>query len=458
MKKLTILILLTLQMGILKSEAGQLIEYNHQSTMSLDDIAIILWMAGINLDTEYGISVYDIKYETEGEGGYIDTLSGLVVFPDSPMEAFPMISYQHGTAVHDGDAPSLSGISVANPEVFYIALATAPSGFITLFPDYEGMGNPNKFHPYITAESYAHTLVNMLRAVKELSSILVSTNPFQFSDQVHLFGYSEGGYATLAAQRGIELDYADEFTLTSSIPMAGPYDLGGTMVDYLLSSPGFTQPYYIPYILTSHLWYYDGLDTDFGNYFEPFWADTLPALYDGTHYGSEINAIMPADPLDIMLPEVLNDFVNNENNFFRIYMAENTLLDWAPQTPTYLFHGMGDEIVPYENAQISYDTFMSNGAQNLSITLYPESYGGHSEVAPICISAGIDILFEKQIVSLKGDLNGDGFMSQEDGTLLLESILAQRNPSLFQEWAGDMDSDGENSVLDLLSIFDAIDE
>ncbi|MBT3299210.1 MAG: hypothetical protein HN386_00885, partial [Candidatus Marinimicrobia bacterium] len=264
--------------------------------------------------------------------------------------------------------------------------------------------------------------------------------------------------ATLAAQRGIELDYADEFTLTSSIPMAGPYDLGGTMVDYLLSSPGFTQPYYIPYILTSHLWYYDGLDTDFGNYFEPFWADTLPALYDGTHYGSEINAIMPADPLDIMLPEVLNDFVNNENNFFRIYMAENTLLDWAPQTPTYLFHGMGDEIVPYENAQISYDTFMSNGAQNLSITLYPESYGGHSEVAPICISAGIDILFEKQIVSLKGDLNGDGFMSQEDGTLLLESILAQRNPSLFQEWAGDMDSDGENSVLDLLSIFDAIDE
>ena len=49
MKKTLVLIILTLQMGILKSEAGQLIEYNHQSTMSLDDIEIILWLAGIDL-------------------------------------------------------------------------------------------------------------------------------------------------------------------------------------------------------------------------------------------------------------------------------------------------------------------------------------------------------------------------------------------------------------------------
>ena len=51
--------------------------------------------------------------------------------------------------------------------------------------------------------------------------------------------------------------------------MAGPYDLSGTMVDYFLSEPEYSQPYYVPYVLFG-LWYYEGLDVDFNQYFEPF--------------------------------------------------------------------------------------------------------------------------------------------------------------------------------------------
>ena len=40
--------------------------------------------------------------------------------------------------------------------------------------------------------------------------------------------------------------------------MAGPYDLSGTMVDYFLSVPEYSEPYYVPYVLTSQLWYYEG--------------------------------------------------------------------------------------------------------------------------------------------------------------------------------------------------------
>ena len=60
--------------------------------------------------------------------------------------------------------------------------------------------------------------------------------------------------------------------------MAGPYNLSETTVDYFLSIPSYEQPYYVPYVLTSHLWYYDGLDADFNQYFEPFWADTLAPI------------------------------------------------------------------------------------------------------------------------------------------------------------------------------------
>ena len=457
-KNIIIFLLLFFQFGSLRSEAGQLIEYNLQGSITQDDIIYILWFAGMDPEADYGGSIYDIKYETEGEGGYLDTLGGLVIFPHSMTEAFPILSYQHGTAVNDASAPSITGLSVDNQEVLLISLITSPMGFITLFPDYEGLGDPEKFHPYITAESYSHAVVNMVRAVKELSYELQLDDPFQFNDQLHLLGYSEGGYATMAVQRGIELNHADEFSITTSCPMAGPYDLGGTMVDYFLSFPSYPKPFYVPYVLTSHLWYYQGEDVDFNEYFLPFWADTLPSLFDGTHYGSEIDALMPENPLDILIPEVLEEFTNNEDHFFRVSLEENTLLDWTPQSPTYIFHGMGDDIVPYENAQVAYDTFVANGAPDVSLTLYPVELGGHSEMAPTCLFAGFDVILDHQAISPKGDLNSDGIITLEDVNVLMESILIENDVTEFQWWAGDLDTDDTHSIFDLLLTSDSIED
>ena len=442
--------------GSLKSEPGQLIDYTHQSTMTQDEIIFILWFAGFDPVADFGISVYDIKYETEGEGGYIDTLSGLVAFPHSPIEAFPILSYQHGTAVNDASAPSLAGLTMDNPEVLLISLVTAPSGYITLFPDYEGLGDPNKFHPFIIAESYTHSVVNMVRAVKQLSTELEGEDQFQFNDQLFLIGYSEGGYATMAFQRGIELNFSDEFTITTSCPMAGPYDLAGTMVEYFLSIPSYPKPFYVPFVLTSHLWYYQGEDVDFGDYFEPFWADTLPSLFDGTHFGDEIDALMPENPLDIILPDVLEEFTNNEDHFFRQTLQQNTLLDWIPMSPTYLYHGIGDDIVPFQNAQIAYDTFVSNGADSVTLTLYPEEMGGHGEVATTCLFAGFDVISDRQAISPKGDLNSDSYITVQDVDLILDSIVHETDLTDFQWWAGDCDYDDQHSVMDLLMVADLI--
>ena len=442
--------------GSLKSEPGQLIDYTHQSTMTQDEIIFILWFAGFDPVADFGISVYDIKYETEGEGGYIDTLSGLVAFPHSPIEAFPILSYQHGTAVNDASAPSLAGLTMDNPEVLLISLVTAPSGYITLFPDYEGLGDPNKFHPFIIAESYTHSVVNMVRAVKQLSTELEGEDQFQFNDQLFLIGYSEGGYATMAVQRGIELNFSDEFTITTSCPMAGPYDLAGTMVEYFLSIPSYPKPFYVPFVLTSHLWYYQGEDVDFGDYFEPFWADTLPSLFDGTHFGDEIDTLMPENPLDILLADVLEEFTNNEDHFFRQTLQQNTLLDWIPMSPTYLYHGIGDDIVPFQNAQIAYDTFVSNGADSVTLTLYPEEMGGHGEVATTCLFAGFDVISDRQAISPKGDLNSDSYITVQDVDLILDSIVHETDLTDFQWWAGDCDYDDQHSVMDLLMVADLI--
>ena len=442
--------------GSLKSEPGQLIDYTHQSTMTQDDVNFFLWFAGFDPVADYGISVYDIHYESHSEYGTVDTLAGLVIIPHSSTEAFPVLTYQHGTVILDSQAPSITGISADNLEIFLISLITAPSGFITVIPDYTGIGDPDKYHPYIIANSHTQALVNMIRGVKQLSIELEGNDGFQFNDQLFLAGYSDGGYATLASQKGIQIDYSDELSVTASFPMAGPYDLSGTMVDYFLSEPEYTQPYYVPYVLTSHLWYYQGLDVDFGQYFEPFWADTLPSLFDGTHSGSEINELMPENPLDILLDDVLEEFENDEDHFFRQSLEENTLLDWVPESPTYFYHGMGDDIVPYQNAQIAYDTFVANGAPDVWLTLYPEELGGHSDVALTCILAGYTVILEYQRISPKGDMNSDGIITLEDVNLLRESILIENDVTEFQWWAGDSDYDDQHSVMDLLMVADLI--
>ena len=458
MKKIRLIIFCFIFIPIISlSDPGDLVEYNFQNTLSISTINLFLNGLGSNISNVlYPILIYDIKYESIDQNGVIDTLSGLISFPQSNVEAFPILAYQHGTLILDSQAPSITGMSMDNLEILLVGLATTPSGFITVMPDYVGIGDPEKYHPYTIADPHTRALVDILRASKELSFILQDENTFQFNQQLFLIGYSDGGYATLASQKGIEQNYHDEFIITASLPMAGPYDLSGTMVDYFLSDPEYSQPYYVPYVLTSHLWYYEGLDVNFNQYFEPFWADTLPSLFDGSHSGVEINSLMPDNPLDILLPEVLSGFENDEDHFFRQTLDLNTLLDWIPESPIYFFHGLGDDIVPYENAQIAYDTFVGNGAQDISLTLFPASLGGHAEVASICLAAGFEIILQYQIINSKGDIDGDSDITLLDLGILSASLINENQLNQYQYWASDLDFTNTTSIFDILVLADLI--
>ena len=458
MKKIRLIIFCFIFFPIISlSDPGDLVEYNFQNTLSISTINLFLNGLGSNISNVlYPIFIYDIKYESIDQNGVIDTLSGLISFPQSNVEAFPILAYQHGTLILDSQAPSITGMSMDNLEILLVGLATTPSGFITVMPDYVGIGDPEKYHPYTIADPHTRALIDILRASKELSLILQDENTFQFNQQLFLIGYSDGGYATLASQKGIEQNYHDEFIITASLPMAGPYDLSGTMVDYFLSDPEYSQPYYVPYVLTSHLWYYEGLDVNFNQYFEPFWADTLPSLFDGSHSGVEINSLMPDNPLDILLPEVLSGFENDEDHFFRQTLDLNTLLDWIPESPIYFFHGLGDDIVPYQNAQIAYDTFVGNGAQDISLTLFPVSLGGHVEVASICLAAGFEIILQYQIINSKGDIDGDSDITLLDLGILSASLINENQLNQYQYWASDLDFTNTTSIFDILVLADLI--
>ena len=412
----------------LYSQPGSLISYDHKITASNADIQQLLDLAlGNNAPVSlYDMSMYSIEYEIIDSQGMSDTLSGLVSFPLAPTKSFPIASYQHGTTIEDSNVPSVTGLNLSNQEVSIISIAMASSGFIIILPDYSGLGSSEGYHPYIIADTYTPAITNMIRAVKELSTDLNINNSFMYNNQLYLFGYSEGGYATMAAQRDIEQSMSDEFNLTATFPMAGPYDLSGTMVDFYLSINFYPQPYYVANVLFNHLHYYDTLQ-NLDQYFLPFWADTLSSLFDGTHSGSFINSMMPDSPIEILLPDVIDDFSSNGENLFRQTLEENTLLDWTPVTPTYLIHAIADDIVPIANAQVAYNTFIDNGAESVRLIEMPVSIGGHEDAAPLCLLKALDTIVSYQIVNVKGDVNLDGYLNINDQDLLIDNLLEYTN-------------------------------
>jgi len=227
------------------------------------------------------------------------------------------------------------------------------------------------------------------------------------------------------------------------------------MADFYLSINYYPQPYYVANVLFNHLYYYDSLD-NLTEYFLPFWADTLAGLFDGTHSGTFINSLMPENPIEILLPDVIDDFTLNNENLFRLTLDENTLLDWTPIAPTYLMHAIGDDIIPIANAQVAYNSFMNSGATSVNLIEIPLSAGGHEDAAPVCLLAAFDTISTYQIINVKGDTNLDGLLNDIDYNLLIDHLLNITTFDLSESWAGDVDHDDRSSIFDLLLLEDII--
>ena len=141
-------------------------------------------------------------------------------------------------------APSPSGtkcLPLEGGELF-LGIVFAPGGYVVCMPDYLGLGLGEGLHPYCHAKSEATATVDMLRATRQVCD----EQDIHLNDQTFLFGYSQGGHATMAAARELELYHTDEFTLTASAPMSGPYDISGAQTELVVSDEPYSAPITCP--------------------------------------------------------------------------------------------------------------------------------------------------------------------------------------------------------------------
>ena len=439
-------IYLALLVSYIFSYQGELISYDFIESFDKDEIQMILDNEFGNLapDAIYNVSMYKVVYNTIDPYGNEVIASGVIGYPENLNQAFPMISWQHGTEVRRENVSSNNGFNI-------LSLWLTTRGYIFLEPDYLGLGESELLHPYCMKDPSAWTTIDLIRSAKtffknEDENIFY---PITSNNDLILFGYSEGGYVSMAAHYILENQNINEFNLIASFPMAGPYDLSGIMVDLMLTQEPYGEPYYLPYVLVPYINYYElGALSE---YFLPDYAEMFEYLFNGEYSGSYINSIMPEIPIEVLLPSVIEDFTNDTSHPLRLKLFENNLWDWSPNADMYLFHGLGDELIPYENSELAYNSFINSGSENVYLYLAPEEYGGHSEVAQYCLISAYQICEDnyKSILS-KGDLNKDQIFNIQDILIIIDLILHEENNNDLLLWVSDINNDQEISVLDVI--------
>lgn len=247
------------------------------------------------------------------------------------------------------------------------------NGYLTLVPDYLGFGDSNGLHPFMHGKTLAWTVIDLIRATRTLAT----ENNYPLNGQLFLVGYSEGGYATMAAQREIETHHTDEFIITASAPMAGAYDLSGTMLQLFLSGEPLSRPMYFPYILLAYNAIY-GFDEAITNLLDETNTGDAIQLFDGAHDNDAIDAALPALPQELVTPEFFAALESDDDHPVRIALANNDVYRWKPTSPTRLYHCQDDDRVPFANSTVAHDYFINAGANVELETLF---FGNHTDCA-----------------------------------------------------------------------------
>lgn len=309
----------------------------------------------------YSVSSYRLNYVTTDKSGAKVTASGLVSVPVKTAGArSPVLSYQHASTFRNNQAPSIKVEAVEPP------LVLASLGYIVVSPDYVGFGaSYGVEHPYLTSSPSSRAVIDMLSAAQTWRRQAgVADN-----GQLFLAGYSEGGYATMAAHRAIHQQGGELKTqLQAAVPGAGPYDVQETLDEQLDRVRKLFPP--------------------------------LALLIDPDHLSdasesvrNEVRRLL----LRQMVPE--EGDVRYQTLFMDRFLADDKAgiaaehsvhLGWAPSVPVYLFHGRGDLTVPYSAAESARDTLRAAGAPDVTLTDCTTPKFGHLDCVPEYFRFAVD--------------------------------------------------------------------
>lgn len=266
------------------------------------------------------------------------TLSGKLLIPrDGKVKNLVIVS--HYTIGANYECPS---------ECFPMEGLVAAKGYAVVVADYIGYGiTANRIHPYMHVESTARSVVDMALAVKPY---LKKIGREPESNKVILMGYSQGGSTTLAVMRMIQNEYKDILPIQKVFCGGGPYDLAATF-DKAMADDVTGIPCAIPMILQG---VNEGMDLglNYADFFQPRLLENYNEWINSKRYTvNQMNRLMGAKALHELMTEAGRDKHNPHTARLYKGLLFNSVLDFKPEAPIYMFHSTQDQTVPFVNAQ-----------------------------------------------------------------------------------------------------------
>lgn len=309
-------------------EAPEGVQLTPLKTISTLKARLLLTLSGVDgISVENSVDCYRMQY-TAGSGTDAVRLSGLLALPRG-VAPRRLVSFQHGTSTTRSAVPSQpDGTGIAAAIVF------AGNGYALIAPDYPGMGvSPGK-HPYYVADAIGPAVAGMVEASQRVPG--VPRGP------AFLSGFSEGGWASLAALRILE---SKGTRVLGSAQVAGAYDLRRVSLPAALKGGAASHSLYLAYAAWGQAAYY-GHSLD--SVLTPEYAATVERLFAGAK-PKEILSTLPPDPRTMFNQTFLDAFDRNEPHWYLDSFAANSLVDVTPRAPVRLYYGSKDlDVVPEE--------------------------------------------------------------------------------------------------------------
>lgn len=297
-------------------------------TISTLKARVLLTFAGVDgIPVEHAVDCYRMQY-TVGTGREAVQLSGLLALPrDVP--ARTLVSFQHGTSTTRTAVPSqLDGTGLA------AAIAFAGNGYALIAPDYPGLGESTGRHPYYVADSIGPAVAGMIEASQGVKGVP--------DDRVFLSGFSEGGWASLAALRVLE---GKGKPVLGSAQVAGAYDLRRVSLPAALKGGAPSHSLYLAYAAWGQAAYY-GHPLD--SVLTPEYAAIVERVFDGAKPKQIISAL-PPDPRRMFNQAFLDALDRDDAHWYLDSFAANSLVDVTPRAPVRMYYGSKDlDVVPEE--------------------------------------------------------------------------------------------------------------
>lgn len=311
----------------------------------------------------YDVDVYKVLYTTPDVEGLTDTASGLLTIPKATGVSFPSVIIHHGTVASKDQVPS-------NLEAFWEFGGLASSiGYISMMPDYLGLGESRGFHPYVHRETEASASVDMYIALQAY----FENNDIPVNGQLFLSGYSQGGHASMASHQLLEENYAETYPVTAAAHLSGPYSISVGFKESFTNQEVYGRPSFgawtlMAYNETNQL--YDSLS----QYMVQPYADYSLEFYRGEidldSLDQKLTAKLVEDHGGPIVSKMFQDSIIqaisvDENHPLNIALRENDTYNWGPNAPTRLYYCEADQTVGFINSILADSIMNANGAVDL---------------------------------------------------------------------------------------------